>query len=185
MIPPSNDKSNFPPEFIDALRDKGLNVININRRGAPGSEGVAADAYTGPLGKWDAEVGVLALRGCGVSQSEIAIVGASNGTTSAVDYSVWAAGEDGYEQPAGLVFLSGGSYTENQNALMANVDVLDNHPILFNYPQSEAAWNTTVMGWAPGDWDFQEYVPGAHGTGMFGTNPASITDTADWIAALF
>jgi hypothetical protein len=182
MIPPGNSKSNFPESFITALTDKGLNVINVNRRGAPGSEGMALDAYSGPLGKWDARAGVdfLVNHACAAAAGKIAVVGASNGTTSAVDFSVWAAGDDAAEQPAALVFLSGGGYTENQNGLQANVATLG-HPILFNYPASEAAWNVAAAGFGPDSWDFVEYSPGAHGTQMFQSNQESIAATADWI----
>ena len=182
MIPPNHSKANFPANFIEALTDLGINVINVNRRGAPGSDGVAMEAYTGPNGKWDARAGYdfLVDHPCGVPADQIVMVGASNGTTSAVDFSVWAAGDDAAQQPAGLVFLSPGGYTENQNGLQANMDTLG-HPILFNYPTSEAGYNNGVAGWAPDAWDFVEYNPGSHGTGMFATNAESVDETATWI----
>ncbi|GEM_PF-2430627 len=187
MIPPNNSKANFPGSFVELLTARGFNVVNVNRRGAPGSEGVATEAYIGPNGKWDVKAAYdyLTDHPCQVPAGQIVVIGASNGTTSALDFSLYAAGEDSVEQPRGLVFLSAGGYTGgNQGGLQTNMAALG-HPILFNYPSAETAYNEAVSGWAPAAWNFQEYAPGAHGTGMFGSNPESASATADWVEALF
>ena len=36
MIPPHHTYENYTPEFIEALRSEGFDVINVNRRGAAG-----------------------------------------------------------------------------------------------------------------------------------------------------
>jgi len=151
MIPPMFDKSGYPAAFIDPLVGRGLIVLNVNRRGATGSGGVAEEAYTGPNGKLDAKAAYdyLTTQGCDTPPAQIAVVGASNGTTTATDFSVYADAESTVEQPAAMVFMSGGTYTENQNAIAANLDALDNHPIYFAYPQNEATWNEEIAAGAP------------------------------------
>lgn len=185
MVPPAYTKDSYPPEFIDPLVARGYVVLNINRRGAPGSEGVAVDAYIGPNGKLDAKAAYdyLTTQGCATPATQIAIVGASNGTTTATDFSIYAEAETTVEQPAVMVFMSGGDYTENQHAIADNLDALDNHPIYFAYPDEEASWNETISAIAPDSWTFVEYVPGAHGTNMFASNPEIIGDIGDFIEA--
>ena len=183
MIPPSNSKSNYPAAFIEPLVQRGFNVINVNRRGAPGSGGVASEAYTGPNGKFDAKAGYEFLVGhaCATPAAAIAVVGASNGTTTTIDFSVYAAATTGVEQPAALVLLSGGTYTEGQNTISGNLDALDNHPVWLGYPTAEASWNLGVEAVAPQDWQFVEYSPGSHGTLLFGSDSDSITNVIDFI----
>ncbi|MCH8799867.1 MAG: hypothetical protein IH963_03060, partial [Chloroflexi bacterium] len=112
MIPPSNDRSNYPSEFITRLVDRGINVLNIDRRGANGPDSLAMTAYTGPDGKFDviAAVGFLLKHQCAIPSDKIAIVGASNGTTTAMDYAIFAGAEQSVELPKALVFLTGGQY---------------------------------------------------------------------------
>ena len=109
-------------------------------------------------------------------------MGASNGTTSILDYAVFG-GNGGAAAPRGLVFLTGGGYTENQNMISANRVILDPLPILFVYSTAESAWSVGYVPGAATGWQFNEYAGGDHGTAMFGAVPASIADVADWIAA--
>ena len=46
-----------------------------------------------------------------MSAFDIAILGASNGTTTALDYTIWAR-DNGHTVPAALGFMTGGGYTE-------------------------------------------------------------------------
>ncbi len=172
MIPPSNTKANYPVAFAEALQDRGFTVLNVNRRGAPGSGGNAMDAYVGPLGKLDAKAAYDYLKSeCGMSW--YSIIGASNGTTTTVDFAVHAAETATIDVPASIIGLSGGSYTESQNSIAGNMVSLP-AGALFAYPSSEATWNEGIQGIAP-NWEFIEYSPGAHGTGLITTNP-EITD---------
>ncbi|MEM9695813.1 MAG: hypothetical protein AAGA56_24935, partial [Myxococcota bacterium] len=45
MIPPANDRSNYSASFIQALASRGLNVLNVDRRGAGESSGDPKRAY--------------------------------------------------------------------------------------------------------------------------------------------
>jgi hypothetical protein len=184
MVPPFNDRSNYPQVFIDALTSRGIHVINVDRRGAGASGGVADDAYKGPLGKFDgvAAYHYLVDSGC-VDATRVAFVGASNGSTTALDYTVYASTEAGLEVPAALVFLTGGSYTENQNAMNDHRTLLDAIPIQFVYATLENTWSIQFEPGAPAAWDFREYDPGAHGTRMFESAPESVDVVADFVGA--
>ena len=189
MIPPHHTLDNFPREFIDPLVAAGFDVINVNRRGAPGSGGEAEDAYKGAKGKLDALAGVefLLRSPCRVNPEAIAIVGASNGTTSMVDYAVHAhASQDpAAPAPAALVFLSGGGYTEAQNPLSKHLDALQDMPAFFAYPRKEAEWNERIATLAKDRgldaWSFHVYEPGGHGTKLFDTDPALIPALVAWL----
>lgn len=179
MIPPSNDRRNYPPDFIRALTCRGLSVLNVDRRGAGGSGGVAREAYTGPKGVLDARA-TVAFLGDDVAGREFVIVGASNGTTTTLDYVAYAQGASA-NLPSRVVFLSGGSYSTNQNALdPARFGAL---PWLFVYPAGEAGWNESVGATAPGLWRFQRYTPGAHGTAVFMADATSMDLVADFLAS--
>lgn len=184
MIPPGNDKSNFTPAFIEAVRAKGFNVLNINRRGASGSGGAAVDAYMGPNGVEDAVAGYLfaGAHECGMAMDHVAIVGASNGSTTALDFTIRAAGDPSLQQPVAMVFLSGGMYTENQHTIADHQDVLANHAVLLAYPPGEASWNQGVLGLGIAGWEGLEVTPGAHGTLMFDPNPEVMGFVADFLA---
>lgn len=169
MIPPSNDRTNWPRSFRVALRDAGFGVTSIDRRGAGESGGEATDAYEGPSGKYDVEAAVAKLLGDGAG--EIAVIGASNGTTSMVDYAVWAPGE-GLAEPVALGFMTGGSYTENQNPMGSVPKV----PAIFTYSTAERAWSEAQRPLDPGSWAFEEYPDGAHGTQMFDAAPEVADD---------
>ncbi len=183
MIPPSNTRSNYPADFITALTDRGMNVLNVDRRGAGGSTGTARDAYMGPNGKFDpkAAVDFLAAHDCRFDLDRLAIVGASNGTTSTVDYTVHAAATAEWRSPKALVFLTGGQYTETQNRISNTRDVFDPLPIQFVYSTAERGWS---VGYEPNHaagWKFSEYANGAHGTRMLNAVPQSITDVAAFL----
>lgn len=181
MIPPSNDRSNYPRAFIDALTSAGITVLNVDRRGAGGSEGVAQEAYEGPKGRLDV---VAALRWlndeapCAIDGSRLALVGASNGTTSILDYTL---GEGALPLRA-LVLLTGGGYTENQNNIADHRATLDQQHMQFVFSTAERAWSAGFQEGAPQIWNFEEFDPGAHGTRMFGERPESIERVAQYLS---
>ena len=173
MIPPSNDRTGYPLAFRETLRDAGLTVLNVDRRGAGGSDGVAREAYEGPTARLDAAAATAFLAGlpCAPDPERIAFIGASNGTTTVLDHAVWT--QANAFAPAALVFLSGGPYTENQNAIADHRAFLGGLPLLFAYPSSEAAWNEGFTGTA--GCSFEEFTPGAHGTRLFGSDGEAVT----------
>jgi pimeloyl-ACP methyl ester carboxylesterase len=179
MIPPSNDRSNYPAAFISALVGRGVAVLNVDRRGAGASEGVARDAYTGNKGALDAKAAVdfLGAHACAFDPDRTAIVGASNGTTTAVDYTVSAA-----RPPRALVFLTGGTYTENQTKLAEHLPALAPIATMFVFSTAESAWSKAFSTSAPPAWRFEEYAKGAHGTAMFDAEPASVEAVAAFVA---
>lgn len=178
MIPPSNDRSNYPSSFVDALAGAGYTVLNVDRRGAGNSGGEPQAAYEGPLGKEDANAAVafLSASSCAVPDGEIVFVGASNGTTTAIDYTV-----DATERPKALVLLSPGAYTENQNRFADHHPRLPGMPIFFGYPDGERRWPEGLRSQAGDAWVFEEYDGGGHGSRLFGTSPQV---TADILAFL-
>jgi len=186
MIPPHHDRSNYPKAFIDALVAKGFTVLNVDRRGAGKSKGVAKEAYEGPKGVLDAQAArdTLAKHACRFDTTRMVLVGASNGTTTALDYTV-AAHQDGssYDAPKALVFLTGGKYTENQHALKDHRATLGKTPLLFVFSTDERAWSASFQEGAPAAWTFKEYAKGAHGTKMFGAQPESIEKVVSWVAS--
>ncbi len=184
MIPPGNDRTNFTPEFIDAAAAAGYTVLNVDRRGAGGSQGTPGDAYEGPSGRLDAvaAVGFLGGSSCAVAPSDIAIVGASNGTTTALDYTVEAAES---ERPGALVLLSPGTYSENQHRVADEASVLSAIPMFMGYPDSERAWPQSVRSLDQGGWEFHEYAGGQHGTRLFTSSPESIQDIVQFLGRVF
>jgi hypothetical protein len=46
MIPPANDRKNYPQTFIDALVEKKIRVLNVDRRGRGGRRKVWLKART-------------------------------------------------------------------------------------------------------------------------------------------
>ncbi len=182
MIPPHHDRSNYPPAFRAALQDAGFSVLNVDRRGAGKSEGVAKDAYTGPKGKLDvaAARAFLAQAEPSADLSRWACVGASNGTTSCLDYTAWASVEEPASMPKALVFLTGGEYTETNTALKSSPAV--GLPVLFTFNAQEKAWSESHRG--GGDaWQHRSYDPGGHGTKVFKPNPEAMKDVVDFLAA--
>ncbi|MBD90988.1 MAG: hypothetical protein CL940_11665 [Deltaproteobacteria bacterium] len=185
MIPPGNDRTNYPLSFREKLHEAGFTVLNVDRRGAGGSEGVATDAYQGPNGKLDAAAAVSALTAlpCPPDLSRLAIIGASNGTTTALDYALHAAKNPEEDPvPRAMVFLTGGPYTENQNELGAVLEnpELDEVPILFVYPQDEASWSESYKDTAT-HWTHKAYEQSGHGTHLFDSAPVSMTDVTEWL----
>ncbi len=179
MIPPSNDRSNYPRSFIDALAGAGYTVLNVDRRGAGNSGGDPQAAYEGPAGKEDARaaVGFLGASSCAVPEGEIVFVGASNGTTTAVDYTVEATA-----RPKALVLLSPGTYTENQNRFADHHPRLPQMPIFFGYPDGERDWPQSVRGQGGKQWVFEEYDGGGHGSRLFDTSPQVTSDILAFLA---
>jgi dienelactone hydrolase len=183
-IPPSNTRANYKAKFIDALVSRGMNVINVDRRGAGGSKGNPMDAYIGPNGKLDAKAArdLLVHHRAAIDAHRVAIVGASNGSATAVDFTIAAAGDPTLgPPPSTLVFLTGGTYTEAQNSFADHRAVLDAIPILFVYSREERAWSAGLSMGAPSAWSFKEYSPGEHGTRMFDVQPAAIDDVAEFL----
>ena len=183
MVPPGNDRTNFPLAFRTLLAQTGLAVLNVDRRGAGGSGGVAKEAYTGPNGRLDVKGAIAYLRALPCPPARIGIVGASNGTTSALDYAALAATDATDPRPAALVFLTGGTYTENQTSLTDSTPLLADTPLLLVYSTAEKAWSAGFVDGAPAAWVFQEYDPGGHGTLMFDIQPGSMTLVADFLGA--
>ncbi len=189
MIPPGNDRSNYPIGFREELGAAGFMVLNVDRRGAGGSEGVATEAYDGPNGKLDAAAAVdtLAALPCPPNLDRLALVGASNGTTTALDYTVYS-GLDPLNAPVpqALVFLTGGGYTENQHDLGALIESPDLNlgelPILFVYPQDEATWSEGFLE-TSAQWTHMSYELPGHGTHLFDSAPESMTDLIEWLSA--
>ena len=184
MIPPGNTRANYPSDFIVSLVNRGINVLNVDRRGAGASQGNPVEAYTGPNGKLDAVAAYhfLVDHECAIDRAKVAYVGASNGSTTALDLAVHASSDAAVETPAALVFLTGGGYTENQNSIDGNRAILEPIPIDFVFSTAERDWSATFEAGAPATWRFDEYDPGAHGTSMFSAAPASIDAVADFIA---
>lgn len=183
MIPPGNTKDNYPAALIEPLVARGFQVLNVNRRGAPGSGGVPTEAYLGDSGKFDALAArdYLVEHACAIPSAAIAVIGASNGTTTALDYAMHAASRADIDQPAAMVFLSGGSYTENQHTIADSLAELSTVPIQFAFPMGEAAWNREVEALGVAAWSFVEYSPGDHGTRLFTAASASILDIIDFL----
>lgn len=177
MIPPGNDRTNWPSAFVEALQAEGWAVLAVDRRGAGGSAGSAQEAYEGPNGRLDVDAAVrfVTERGHG----PVALVGASNGTTSLLDYTVWAEAND-RPVPVGLGFMTGGTYTENQNAM----EDLPEIPSVFTYSTGERAWSEDQRPLDPGTWSFLEYDGGAHGTRMFEAKPRVTRNLVDFFGPL-
>jgi pimeloyl-ACP methyl ester carboxylesterase len=183
MIPPGHDRTNYPVAFRELLVSQGFTVLSVDRRGAGGSGGNATEAYEGPNGKLDAAAAVafLATLPCPPDPGRLALVGASNGTTTAVDYTVHVAADAEAELPTALVFLTGGSYTENQNKLSDHLDALGTLPILFVYAADEAVWSAGYLGTSDA-WTHAEYAESGHGTNLFAAAPSSMDEVASWLA---
>jgi len=177
MIPPSNTRADWPGNFISKLTRNGWSVLAIDRRGAGGSLGEPEDSYEGEKGAYDAEVAVQSLSEIGAQG--IVLIGASNGTTTVLDYAIWAPGE-GLPEAIAMGFMTGGSYTENQNAMAAAPDI----PAFFTFSTSESAWSLDQEALGHDDWTMLEYPGGAHGTQMFDSKPTVKGDIEDWLISV-
>lgn len=156
-------RKDWPTPFVEALHARDWAVMAIDRRGAGASQGVADEAFMGPGGRLDVAAAVTHLAPSG----PLGLIGASNGTTSMIDYADWAPTQ-GYPQVAAMGFLSPGDYTENQTPL-AEVAVI---PSIFAYPESERAWPESKRPLDPGTWAFHEFPGSAHGTFLFAEQEA-------------
>lgn len=183
MIPPNNTRTNYPPAFREAVAAAGITVLNLDRRGAGGPAALARTAYTGPDGKLDAQAGIdfLLAHPCAPNAARIGLVGASNGTTTIVDWSIFVATAN-RPAPKALVYLTGGGYTETNNSIAQNRAALEPIPSLFVFSTAERAWSAGLQG-GPTIWEFEEYDPGAHGTQMFGSRPESIQRVVTFLSA--
>ncbi|MCB9677249.1 MAG: alpha/beta fold hydrolase [Alphaproteobacteria bacterium] len=163
MIPPHWDRTSWPTSFVEMLSKQGWSLCVVDRRGSGKSGGAPTDAYQGEKGKYDVEACVKRLQAHGLGK--LGIVGASNGTTSMLDYAVWAPGE-GLPEPAVLGFMTGGPYTENQTGVV----LVEHIPAVFTFSQAEREWSGGLKGVSP-KWTFHEYLTGDHGTKMFDVRP--------------
>jgi len=175
MIPPNYQRSDWPRTFIDGLTGHCWNVIAIDRRGAGDSGGTATDAYEGETGRYDVEAAVKRLADEGLDK--LAVIGASNGTTSLLDYAVWAGGE-GLPVPVAHGYMTGGNYTESQNPMSAATP----WPSIFTYSTAERTWSVAQQALDPGTWSFKEYADGDHGTKMFAAEPVVAEDLEAFLA---
>lgn len=163
------DRSNWPSSFIQLLVDQDWAVIVPDRRGAGDSGGVAEDAYETVKGSYDIEACVKHLEVDGFS--DLAIVAASNGTTSTWDY-MGSAEAEGWPAVKTAALISVVGSTTNNTELDAVPDI----PIWFGYPDFESSNNDRFQEADPGAWTFKEYADGEHGTKMFATTPELETD---------
>ena len=94
----------------------------------------------------------------------IAIIGASNGTTSALDYLALASAQ-GLVEPVSVVMMSPGPYTENQTSIDTLAD--QDTPTLFQYDPAEGLWiDAELAALDPGSWETQAYDGAGHGSQM-------------------
>jgi pimeloyl-ACP methyl ester carboxylesterase len=175
MVPPQWDRTSWPASFQDALQARGWSVLAIDRRGAGASGGVAEEAYLGPKGKYDVEAAALWLAERGTEQ--LVVIGASNGSTSLLDYAVWAPGE-GLPPLALGAMMTGGTYTEN-NEVMESLPPV---PMVYTFSAAEASWSDAQRALDPGSWSFLEYPMDGHGTLLFDTAPSLEADLVDALA---
>ncbi len=172
MEPSANDRSNFPMAVRQELHNLGFAVLNVDRRGAGGADGKAADATEGPGALADAEGAMSFLvstdRDCGIDPTRVVLVGASNGTTLTLDYLLQH--DPGLPSVEALIWMSPGDYTtQNQEDLLTivrNDRGSVSLPLLFLYPGNEPWSETYVVADVPGIWEFSERGE-AHGARMF------------------
>ena len=104
-----------------------------------------------------------------------------------LDYAVQAAAADEPQVPVprAMVFLSGGPYSEKQNVLAEQFDLLGAVAAFFAYPAKESEWNEATEAMAGEEklesWEFYAFEPGAHGTKLFASDPSIITQLASWL----
>ncbi len=187
MIPPNFDRSSYPSRVRNAFADAGYAVINVDRRGAGESAGVAQDAYTGPKGKLDVEAAIEYIlsddRKCAVDSAKIMIVGASNGTTSVLDYTAGRSTTT-LPNPKAIAWLSPGPYTESQYKIDENKTLLEALPVLIIHPASET-WANAYESYSA-NWKVVTLENGVHGTGNFddgALEALQLPALLDWAAA--
>jgi len=187
MNPERYDRRGYTKAVRASLAERGA-LLNVDRRGAGGSEGSARDAFEGEGGRLDMEAAVDFLLGreCSPDPERLFLVGASNGTTSVYDYMV--AGRGDLPFPAAVVFLSPGSYTENQFPLepvQADRGWSLSFPMLWIYPETEP-YSDDFVADAPGAWKFVRHGD-EHGTDMFDEGvleSATMTEILAWVEAI-
>lgn len=184
MIPPTFDRKSWPKRVRDAIRELDLTVLNVDRRGAGASEGNPEDAYFGIGGRRDAEAAVAFLLSgagtCGVDRGRVALVGASNGTTSTLDYA--AGHKEDLPDVERIAWLSPGTYTEAQFRVDDHRDLLEATPMLWLFPTNEP-FSLDFQDGAPAEWTFVERGT-AHGTDMFDGDTLEDDTVADLLAFL-
>lgn len=180
MVPPENTRADWPSDFIGRLGDQGWSVLAVDRRGAGDSGGHAEDAYTGVTARYDPEaaIGWIADAGGG----ETAFLSASNGTTAMLDYTLWGRSNGGVK-PVALGFMTGGSYTENQNSMDKLVDM--ELPSVFTFSSAERGWSIDQQDRGEPEWTFHEYPDGDHGTRMFQAAPEVMDDLVAFYEPVF
>jgi pimeloyl-ACP methyl ester carboxylesterase len=175
MIPPHWDRTSWPIDVVKSLTDRGWSVCVPDRRGAGESKGKAKQAYEGEKGRYDVEACVKRLSAHGLGK--LAVVGASNGTTSMIDYASWAASEK-LPEPVLLGFMTGGTYTEN-NTPVSSVHRI---PAVVMSSTEERAWSAKQNGVK--GWTVVEYPTGTHGTKLFESVPEKVrSDLLDALSA--
>lgn len=189
MVPPANDRTNYPRRVRAALHDEGWAVLNVDRRGAGDSEGLAAEATAAPQARQDLEAAVRWLladgRACAVARDRLVFVGASNGTTALFDYGIDH--DPSLPAPAAMVFLSPGTYTiQNHGSTKADLGSAWRlpSPVLWLYPTTEP-FSRDFASEAPPGWEFIERGT-AHGTRMFDGGPLedqTLSDTRRYVGA--
>jgi pimeloyl-ACP methyl ester carboxylesterase len=167
------DRTVWPGDFIGGLREDGFAVLAIDRRGAGASEGDPAEAAA-EAGVYDARAAVDLLLDRAVG--DVSIVGASSGTTTTLDYTVTAP-DAGYPDPAALVFMSGGSYTEAQHGM----EELTAPRLMLTWPETEAAWNEAQRPLDPGTWRFEQYPGDLHAALILPVEPRVGEDIRGWL----
>jgi len=184
MKPPGNDRDDYPEHVREAIAELNVTVLNVDRRGAGSSEGDPDEAYEGPGGLLDVEAAASVLAdpsfGCPVDLDRLALIGASNGTTSSLDYAVGH--DDDLPAPRSLIWLSPGPYTENQNGVDEHLELLETLPILWLYPSTEG-WVDDFTVEPPKAWQFVEWGD-QHGTDMFdggALETVVVEDILDWL----
>ncbi len=178
MIPPHHSRANYPESVRKAWVDAGFSVLNVDRRGGGESGGLAKEAYKGPKGKLDVQAALGFAASRGADTTTWACIGASNGTTSCLDFAAHAASDEAIAGPSALVFMTGGTYTEAQTALKGSAAA--SLPALFTFNEKEKKWSESMRKGGE-KWEWKSYAPGGHGTLIFGPNPEAGTDIANFL----
>lgn len=167
MIPPGNDRSGYPLRVREAFSNMGYAVLNIDRRGAGDSKGTATDAYGIP-GHLDVEGAINFItstdRKCPSAKNALMLIGASNGTTAVLDYTVGRT-DTTLPDPKLVAFLSPGGYTEKQNKIKDHKVKISAIPLLIIHPDSEG-FATRYTDYSD-KWKIVKIPKGSHGTGNF------------------
>ncbi len=175
MNPESWDRKSWSIDFVRRIHANGWHVLNLDRRGAGNSEGNPRDAFEGDGGRKDVAAAVRFLQNQSVPS--FALVSASNGTTSALDYAVWAQ-DNGEVEPVSIAMMSGGAYTENQHSVEEFAAVQT--PTLFQADDDEGLWFDADFDTVdPGNWTYTEYPGAGHGSQMPDQTTEGAADVLD------